>query len=124
VRTVKLGSLGLEGSRLGLGCADMFEFYGARFHGGNFERNHDLLDAVRAFPKEKGSTKAQLALAWVPALGEEIVPSAGTKRRSYLEKNAAIDVELAAGDLRRIDAASRKGAATRERLPGLSSVNR
>ena len=61
----------------------------------------------------------------MPALGEEIVLSARTKRRSYLEQNAAaVDVEPAAGDLRRIDAALRKGAATRERLPGLSSVNR
>ena len=82
MRTVKLGSLGLEGSRLGLGCADRCEFYGARFQGGNFERNRDVLDAVCALPKEKSSTKAQLALAWRPALGEEIVPSAGTKRRS------------------------------------------
>jgi aryl-alcohol dehydrogenase-like predicted oxidoreductase len=61
----------------------------------------------------------------VPVLGEEMVPSAGTNRWSYLEKNAAaVDVELAARDLRPIDAAFRKGAATRKRLPGVSSVNR
>jgi aryl-alcohol dehydrogenase-like predicted oxidoreductase len=66
-----------------------------------------------------------LGCAGVPAQGEEIVEIAGTKRRSYREKNAAaVDVELAARELRRIDAAFPKGAAIRERLPGMSPVSR
>ena len=74
-----------------------------------------------------GLEVSQLGLGCVrvPARGEEIVAIAGAKRRSYREKNAAaVDVELTARELRRIDAAFPWGAATRERLPGMSPVNR
>jgi diketogulonate reductase-like aldo/keto reductase len=74
-----------------------------------------------------GLEVSQLGLrcAGVPARGEEIVAIAGTKRRSYREKNAAaVDVELTARELRRIDAAFPRGAATRERPPGMPPVNR
>jgi hypothetical protein len=74
-----------------------------------------------------GLEVSQLGLdcAGVPPRGEEIVAIAGTKRRSYREKNAAaVDVELTARELRRIDAAFPRGAVTRERLPGMSPVNR
>jgi aryl-alcohol dehydrogenase-like predicted oxidoreductase len=74
-----------------------------------------------------GLEVSQLGLGCVavPAPGEKIVAAAGTKRRSYRKKNAAaVDVELAARELLRIDAAFPKGAAIRERLPGMSPVSR
>ncbi|RBY96515.1 aldo/keto reductase [Blastococcus sp. TF02-8] len=75
-----------------------------RFVGEAFQANLRLVDAVRALAEEKGCSAGQLALAWVLAQGEDVVPIPGTKRRSYLEENvAAAAVELSAEDLRRLD---------------------
>jgi aryl-alcohol dehydrogenase-like predicted oxidoreductase len=76
-----------------------------RFQGEAFQENLRLVDEVQALAAEKGVTPSQLALAWVLAQGPDVVPIPGTKRRSYLEENAgALDVELTAEDLARLDA--------------------
>jgi aryl-alcohol dehydrogenase-like predicted oxidoreductase len=83
-----------------------------RFQGENFQKNLALVDRVREIAREKRVRPSQLALAWVLAQGEEIVPIAGTARRDHLEENiAALDIVLAAEDLKRIDAVATKGAA-------------
>jgi aryl-alcohol dehydrogenase-like predicted oxidoreductase len=83
-----------------------------RFQGENFQRNLDLVARVQEIAREKGCTPAQLALAWVLAQGEDVVPIPGTKQRRYLEENAgALQVALAAGDLARIDAVAPRGSA-------------
>ena len=98
-----------------------------RFQGEAFQRNLDLVGEIGAMAADKGCTPAQLALAWVLAQGEDIVPIPGTKRRRYLEDNlGALDVELNADDLARIDAALPQGAASGTRYPAatMASVNR
>ncbi|WP_198598171.1 aldo/keto reductase, partial [Blastococcus atacamensis] len=75
-----------------------------RFQGEAFAANLRLVDAVRALADQKGCTAGQLALAWVMAQGDDVVPIPGTKRRSYLEENVgATAVELSADDLRQLD---------------------
>jgi aryl-alcohol dehydrogenase-like predicted oxidoreductase len=87
-----------------------------RFQGENFQKNLDLLRKVEEMAKEKGCTPSQLALAWVLAQGEDIVPIPGTKRRKYLEENAAaLDVKLTPADLRRLAEAFPHGAASGQR---------
>jgi aryl-alcohol dehydrogenase-like predicted oxidoreductase len=82
-----------------------FRRTGPRFNGDNLKANLELAAKVAEIADEKGITPAQLALAWVLAQGEDIVPIPGTKRRSYLEQNAgAVDVQLTEDDLRRIEA--------------------
>jgi aryl-alcohol dehydrogenase-like predicted oxidoreductase len=77
-----------------------------RFQGGNFEKNLALVDKVRELASDKGCTPSQLALAWVLARGEHIVPIPGTKRIRYLDENiGALDVMLDDGELAAIDAA-------------------
>ena len=98
-----------------------------RFQGENFERNLGLVGQVEAMAQEKGCTPAQLALAWVLAQGEDIVPIPGTKRRRYLEQNAgALDVRLTPDDLARIGQAVPPGAAagTRYAAPQMAALNR
>ncbi|SFE66284.1 aldo/keto reductase [Blastococcus tunisiensis] len=83
-----------------------------RFTGEAFAANLRLVDAVRDLAAEKGATPGQLALAWVLAQGQDVVPIPGTKRRAYLEENvAALDVELTADDLARLDALAPPGVA-------------
>lgn len=83
-----------------------------RFEGENFQRNLDLVSRVHDIASEKGCTPSQLALAWVLAQGDDIVPIPGTTRIKHLETNvAALDVYLSTDDLRRIDEAAPKGAA-------------
>ena len=83
-----------------------------RFQGDNFQKNLQLVDRVSQVAAEKRCTPAQLALAWVLAQGEDIVPIPGTKRRSYLDDNlGALDVRLSASDLARIDETVPRGAA-------------
>jgi aryl-alcohol dehydrogenase-like predicted oxidoreductase len=83
-----------------------------RFTGEAFAANLRLVDAVRELAAQKGASPGQLALAWVLAQGEDVVPIPGTKRRSYLEENVgALDVELTADDLARLDAIAPPGAA-------------
>ena len=83
---------------------DDFRKYLPRFQGENFARNLQLVDEVTAMATEKGVTAGQLALAWVHAQGDDVFPIPGTKRRAYLDENAAAaDVRLDANDLARLD---------------------
>ena len=87
-----------------------------RFAEENFKKNVELADRVREVADEKGVTPGQLALAWLLAQGEDIVPIPGTKRRKYLEENAgAADVTLSEEDLARIEEAMPRGSAAGER---------
>ena len=98
-----------------------------RFQGENFKGNLELVSEVDAMAKEKGCTTAQLALAWVLAKGEDIVPIPGTKRIRYLDDNiGALDVELTEEDLKRLDDILPPGAASGLRYPehSMAAVNR
>jgi aryl-alcohol dehydrogenase-like predicted oxidoreductase len=98
-----------------------------RFQGENFQKNLDLVARVETIAREKSCTPSQLALAWLLAQGEDVIPIPGTKRRKYLEENAAaLNVKLAAEDLRRIDEVAPKGVAAGARYPEtmMSMVNR
>jgi aryl-alcohol dehydrogenase-like predicted oxidoreductase len=89
-----------------------------RFQGDNFERNLEILKRVDEIAREKKCTPAQLALAWVLAQSEEIVPIPGTKRRKYLQENiGALEVELTSKDLERIDEVAPKDAFAGSRYP-------
>jgi aryl-alcohol dehydrogenase-like predicted oxidoreductase len=89
-----------------------------RFQGENFQRNLDLVAGVGQIAKEKRCTPGQLALAWLLAQGEDIIPIPGTKRRKYLEENAAaLNIKLSADDLRRLEEVAPKGAAAGARYP-------
>jgi aryl-alcohol dehydrogenase-like predicted oxidoreductase len=89
-----------------------------RFQGDNFARNLELVKRVEAMAKEKGCTPAQLALAWVLTQGEDVIPIPGTKRRSYLEENAAAaNVTLSARELRRLEEVAPRGSASGARYP-------
>ena len=99
-------------------AADDYRRYSPRFQGENFSKNLELVTRVTELAREKGVTPGQLALAWVLAQGKDIVPIPGTKRRSYLEENAAAsEIELAAGDLARLDELAPRGAAVGMRYP-------
>jgi aryl-alcohol dehydrogenase-like predicted oxidoreductase len=105
-------------------AGDDFRRYGPRFTGENLTANLALADKVSELATAKGVTAAQLALAWVLAQGEDIVPIPGTKRRTYLEQNAAAaDVELSAEDLAKIDAEVPRAAGERYDETGMASVN-
>ena len=92
--------------------------FSPRFQGDNFQKNLALVDKVAEIASGKGVKPAQLALAWVLAQGDNIVPIPGTTRREHLEENlAALDLELGADDLARIDAVAPKGAASGPRYP-------
>jgi aryl-alcohol dehydrogenase-like predicted oxidoreductase len=89
-----------------------------RFQGENFQKNIDLVARAESFAKEKKCTPGQLALAWLLALGENIIPIPGTKRRKYLDENtAALEVKLTASDLCRIEEAAPRGAVSGQRYP-------
>ncbi len=89
-----------------------------RFQGENFQRNLDLVRRIEEMAGQKRCTPAQLALAWVLAQGEDIVPIPGTKRRRYLEENVgALEVGLTAADMARIEEVSPRGAAAGARYP-------
>ena len=106
---------------------DDFRRRSPRFQGENFGKNLELVAKIGQIAQEKGVQPSQLALAWVLAQGEDIVPIPGTKRRVYLEENvAALDVDLTPDDLARINAAAPAGAAAGERYPeaGMAAVNR
>lgn len=107
--------------------ADDYRRNSPRFQGENFGKNLDLVREVEAIAREKGVTPSQLALAWVLAQGDDVVPIPGTKRVKYLEENAGgAEVELSADDLRRIDEVFPVGAAAGTRYPeaGMRNVNR
>jgi aryl-alcohol dehydrogenase-like predicted oxidoreductase len=101
-----------------------FRRHGPRFTGENLEANLKLASKVAEIAAEKGITPAQLALAWVLAQGEDLVPIPGTKRRKYLDENAAaVDVVLTDEDLARIDAELPEAAGDRYDQAGMASVN-
>jgi aryl-alcohol dehydrogenase-like predicted oxidoreductase len=107
--------------------ADDYRRVSPRFQGDNFEKNLDLVRQVEEMAKAKGCKPSQLALAWVLAQGDDIVPIPGTKRRQYLEENVgAIELELTARDLRRIDESFPQGVAAGSRYPEamMKAVNR
>jgi aryl-alcohol dehydrogenase-like predicted oxidoreductase len=101
-----------------------FRRSGPRFTGENLDANLELASKVAEIAAEKGVTPAQLALAWVLAQGDDVVPIPGTKRRKYLEENAAaVDVELSEDDLARIDAELPHVAGARYDEAGMASVD-
>ena len=107
--------------------ADDYRRNQPRFQGENFQKNLDLVHHIEQVAKQKGCTPTQLALAWLLARGDDIVPIPGTKQRKYLEENVgAVDVSLSADDLARIDAIAPKGAAAGTRYPeaGMKTINR
>jgi aryl-alcohol dehydrogenase-like predicted oxidoreductase len=97
---------------------DDYRRFSPRFQGDNFQKNLDLVKEVEEMAHEKKCKPSQLALAWVLAQGEDIVPIPGTKRRKYLEENAAaVDVKLTSEDLRRLREVFPAGAAAGLRYP-------
>lgn len=91
---------------------DDFRRHSPRFQGDNFAKNLELVDAIREIAADKGCQPSQLALAWLLAQGEDIVPIPGTKRRTYLQENiGALAVELTRDELARIEETAPKGAA-------------
>jgi aryl-alcohol dehydrogenase-like predicted oxidoreductase len=98
-----------------------------RFQGENFARNLALVDQIQALAREKRCTPAQLAIAWVLAKGEDVVPIPGVKSRVRLEENArAVDVSLSPQDLERIESVAVRGVASGDRYPegGMKTINR
>jgi aryl-alcohol dehydrogenase-like predicted oxidoreductase len=101
-----------------------FRRYHPRFQGENFEKNLELVERVKEIAAEKGVTAGQLALAWVLAQGDDIVPIPGTTKVKNLEENvAAADIELTADELARLDEVAPKGAAAGERYADMSSID-
>jgi aryl-alcohol dehydrogenase-like predicted oxidoreductase len=99
-------------------AADDYRRFSPRFQGENFQRNLDLVQRVEDIAAEKTCTPSQLALAWLLAQGQDIIPIPGTKRRKYLDENAdGMNVALTAEDLRRIDAVAPQGVASGARYP-------
>ncbi|MEA2327190.1 MAG: hypothetical protein QOE68_2149, partial [Thermoanaerobaculia bacterium] len=95
-----------------------------RFQGENFERNLDLVRRIEEIARSKGVTPAQLAIAWVLAQGDDIVPIPGSKSIHHLEENiAAVNIELTPDDLARIDEVTPKGIAAGDRYPSMAAVN-
>jgi len=103
---------------------DDFRRQAPRFQGENFARNLDVVAKVQELAGEKGVTPAQLAIAWVLAQGDDIVPIPGTKRRRYLEQNvASLDVTLTVEELEAIGQIAPKGVAAGDRYSDMSAVN-
>jgi len=101
-----------------------FGFYKRLLAPGRAERSEAVVEAMRPIALQHGVSVAQLALAWVLAQGDDIVPIPGTKRVRYLEENvAAAEIELSAEDLRRLDEAFPKGATVGDRYPDMTRVN-
>jgi aryl-alcohol dehydrogenase-like predicted oxidoreductase len=99
-------------------AADDYRRMSPRFQGENFQKNLDLVARVELLAKEKNCTPGQLALAWLLAQGEDIIPIPGTKRRKYLEENIGVlNVKLSPDDLRHLEEVAPKGAASGLRYP-------
>jgi len=99
-------------------AADDYRRFSPRFQGENLQKNLDLVRRVEEIAAEKKCKPSQLALAWVLAQGDDVVPIPGTKHRKYLEENvAALDVKLTEDDLRRIDEVIPHDAAVGSRYP-------
>jgi aryl-alcohol dehydrogenase-like predicted oxidoreductase len=105
--------------------ANDFRRHSPRFQGENFEKNLQLLERVHEIATEKNVTPSQLALAWVLAQGQDVVPIPGTKRLRYVKENiAALEIELSGSDLAQIDAAAPAGSSAGDRYADMSTVNR
>ena len=107
--------------------ADDWRRNSPRFQGENFYRNLELVKRIEELAREKKATPSQLALAWVLSRGKDVVPIPGTKRRKYLEENAAaLQIRLSPEDLRRIDQVAPRGVAAGDRYAAasMSTVNR
>ncbi|WP_445633239.1 Aldo/keto reductase [Nostoc sp. DSM 114161] len=105
--------------------ADDYRRNAPRFQGENFYKNLQVVEQVKEIATEKGVTASQLALAWLLAQGEDIVPIPGTKRRTYLEENiGATEITLTQEELNRIEAVAPKNVAAGDRYPDMSTVNR
>jgi aryl-alcohol dehydrogenase-like predicted oxidoreductase len=107
--------------------ADDYRRNSPRFQGDNFQKNLDLVGHIETLARRKGCTPSQLALAWLMARGKDIVPIPGTKQVKYLEENvAALDVQLSAEEVARIDAIAPRGVAAGARYPesSLRMLNR
>ena len=103
---------------------DDFRKHHPRFQGENFEKNLELVERVKEIADEKGVTASQLALGWVMAQGDDIVPIPGTTKVRNLEENvAAADIELTDDDLRRLDEVAPQGVAAGERYADMSSID-
>jgi aryl-alcohol dehydrogenase-like predicted oxidoreductase len=114
----------LSGALSELPADDMRRKISPRFEGDNLDRNLKVVARLKEIAQEKGITPSQLALAWVLAQGDDIVPIPGTKRRKYLEENvAAASVKLSKSDLARIEEAAPKGFAVGGRYHDMSTVN-
>ncbi|MGP1371846.1 MAG: aldo/keto reductase, partial [Almyronema sp.] len=101
---------------------DDYRRHSPRFQGENFAKNLALVKQVETLANDKGVTPAQLAIAWLLAQADDIVPIPGTKRRQYLEENvAAVDIELTAAELEQIDAVAPQGAAAGDRYADMST---
>lgn len=105
-------------------AADDFRRFLPRFQGENFNKNLVLVDYIKELAEQKGCKPSQLALAWLLAQGEDIIPIPGTKRVSYLEENSgAVDVQLTTQDLQRINEIAPKGIAIGERYGNMGGLN-
>jgi aryl-alcohol dehydrogenase-like predicted oxidoreductase len=114
----------LSGTLNDLPADDMRKTISPRFEAENLDQNLKVVARLKEIAQEKGITPSQLALAWVLAQGDDMVPIPGTKRRKYLEENiAATDVVLSKSDLARIEEAAPKGFAAGGRYHDMSSVN-
>jgi aryl-alcohol dehydrogenase-like predicted oxidoreductase len=97
---------------------DDYRRFSPRFQGDNFQKNLDLVKQVELMAREKGCQPSQLALAWVLAQGDDVVPIPGTKHRKYLEENiGALEIDLTIDDLRRLNEVFPTGAAAGQRYP-------
>lgn len=96
-----------------------------RFQGDNFYKNLEIVSKVKEIADEKGIKPGQIALAWVLAQGEDVVPIPGTKHIEYLRENiAAMEIELSEDDLTRLNNAVPRGSTAGKRYPDMSTVNR
>lgn len=103
---------------------DDYRRHSPRFQGENFDKNLQLVERVQQIAAENGVKPSQLAIAWLLAQGDDIVPIPGTKRRTYLEENvAAVEISLSSAELERIDEVAPKNVAAGDRYPDMSSVN-
>ena len=119
-----LGRGFLSGNIRELADNDMRRVISPRFDAANMTSNLKVVDRIKEIAAEKGITPSQLALAWVLAQGDDMVPIPGTKRRSYLEENvAAAKVQLSKSDLARIEEVAPKGFAAGGRYRDMSTVN-
>ena len=108
-------------------AADDWRRHGPRFQGENFEQNLAIVRSLEAMAQRKKCKPAQLVLAWVLAQGDDVVPIPGTKRRTYLEENAAaLEIELTAADLAELSLAAPVGRTAGARYPesSMAAVNR